>query len=347
MPAAQRLRISMLMVLVVLVHSLEVKDDPSSPSSITLHAAPQLKILNAVLTSSALKTNVSALASEVTYDKQLERITVHFDPEAVKLSTGQKYKLGLRFEGELEGSMMGYYKSAYELPDGTTSHYALTQFEPTAARRAFPCFDEPDIKATFTLTLLYRKGLTALANMPREHSFADVGEVALFPEEVEAADEEHRRDTLSAAPDSSARAISPSRMPRGHAEIASDAAEGDGWVATVYQKTPIMSTYLVAWANGDFRHLESSYTSPISGRKVQLRIYTTAEHIHQAQFALDAKAKVLPVYEKIFGIEYPLPKLDTLVASDFDAGAMENCELRSPAELISMRVSAEPVFLAK
>jgi aminopeptidase 2 len=38
------------------------------------------------------------------------------------------------------------------------------------------------------------------------------------------------------------------------------------------------------------------------------------------QFALDVKAKTLPLYEKIFDIEYPLPKLDTLVASDFDAG---------------------------
>ena len=38
------------------------------------------------------------------------------------------------------------------------------------------------------------------------------------------------------------------------------------------------------------------------------------------QFALDVKAKTLPLYEKIFDIEYPLPKLDTLVVSDFGAG---------------------------
>jgi hypothetical protein len=63
----------------------------------------------------------------------------------------------------------------------------------------------------------------------------------------------------------------------------------------------------------------------------------TPDVIHQTQFALDVKAKTLPLYEKIFDIEYPLPKLDTLVvsriihiryfwltggfqASDFDAG---------------------------
>ena len=46
--------------------------------------------------------------------------------------------------------------------------------------------------------------------------------------------------------------------------------------------------------------------------------------IGQAQYALDIKAKALPLYEQAFDIEFPLPKLDTLVANDFDAGAMEN-----------------------
>jgi len=46
--------------------------------------------------------------------------------------------------------------------------------------------------------------------------------------------------------------------------------------------------------------------------------------INQAQYALDIKKAALPLYEKAFDIEYPLPKLDTLIANDFDAGAMEN-----------------------
>jgi aminopeptidase 2 len=43
----------------------------------------------------------------------------------------------------------------------------------------------------------------------------------------------------------------------------------------------------------------------------------TAEYIHQAQFALDIKKAVLPIYEKVFDVGYPLPKLDTLVVSSF------------------------------
>lgn len=58
----------------------------------------------------------------------------------------------------------------------------------------------------------------------------------------------------------------------------------------------------------------------------------TPDVIGQAQYALDIKQKALPLYEKAFDIEYPLPKLDTLVASDFDAGAMENW-------VIAMRLS--------
>jgi len=44
-------------------------------------------------------------------------------------------------------------------------------------------------------------------------------------------------------------------------------------------------------------------------------VSATPDVIHQAQFALDVKAKVLPLYEKVFDIEYMLPKLDTLVVS--------------------------------
>ena len=44
----------------------------------------------------------------------------------------------------------------------------------------------------------------------------------------------------------------------------------------------------------------------------------TKDLIAQAQYGLDVKAKVLPVYEKIFDIEFPLPKLDTLIVSAQD-----------------------------
>lgn len=48
----------------------------------------------------------------------------------------------------------------------------------------------------------------------------------------------------------------------------------------------------------------------------------TSDVIEQANFALDVKRRVLPIYEKVFNIEYPLPKLDTLVASDYNSGQL-------------------------
>ena len=96
------------------------------------------------------------------------------------------------------------------------------------------------------------------------------------------------------------------------------------WKITKFGKTPPMSSYIVAWANGPFSYLEDSYTSPISGTVRPLRVYTTEDAIEQGEFTLSVMKKVMPVYEQMFDIEYPLPKLDTLVATDFDLGAMEN-----------------------
>lgn len=67
------------------------------------------------------------------------------------------------------------------------------------------------------------------------------------------------------------------------------------------------------------RHIESSFTSPLTGKTIPLRVYAMWDHIKQGQLALETTAKILPIYEEIFDIAYPLPKLDTLVASDFDA----------------------------
>lgn len=114
--------------------------------------------------------------------------------------------------------------------------------------------------------------------------------------------------------------------------------KNEQWKISRFETTPPMSTYLVAFANGYFEHLETSVVMPLSKKTIPLRIYgvssffscleafvlvlkprviATTDNIHQAQFALDVKAAVLPLYEKIFDVEYPLPKLDTLVVRVF------------------------------
>jgi len=110
-----------------------------------------------------------------------------------------------------------------------------------------------------------------------------------------------------------------------------------GWKVTKFERTPLISSYLVAFANGPFEYIEGHYTSPISGKTRPVRMYATKEIIHQTKFALDVNVRCLSLYEAVFDVEFPLPKLDTLVAHDFDAGAMENWGLitgRTTAYLI-------------
>jgi len=73
--------------------------------------------------------------------------------------------LDLAFSGTLNRQMKGLYQ-ARATCDGVEERYAFTQFEPTDARRCFPCFDEPGFKATFGLEATAPERLTILSNMP-------------------------------------------------------------------------------------------------------------------------------------------------------------------------------------
>jgi len=68
------------------------------------------------------------------------------------------------FRGTLNDKLHGFYRSTFRDDDGTEHVIATTQFEATDARRAFPCWDEPDFKATFAVTLVVAEGLTAVSN---------------------------------------------------------------------------------------------------------------------------------------------------------------------------------------
>ncbi len=74
------------------------------------------------------------------------------------------WHLHLSFTGELNDKLHGFYRSSFPAADGTTTVIATTQFEPADARRAFPCWDEPDFKATYSVSLVVDDGLTALSN---------------------------------------------------------------------------------------------------------------------------------------------------------------------------------------
>ncbi|XP_061390811.1 LOW QUALITY PROTEIN: aminopeptidase N-like [Musca vetustissima] len=84
-----------------------------------------------------------------------------------KLQSGSKYKLQLKFSGNLSEEIQGYFFTSYEDTDtNETKWLTATDFQPTYARLAFPCWDEPNYKAKFRIWLGHNKSLNALSNMP-------------------------------------------------------------------------------------------------------------------------------------------------------------------------------------
>ncbi|KAL4228484.1 Endoplasmic reticulum aminopeptidase 1 [Mactra antiquata] len=82
------------------------------------------------------------------------------------LTRDSKFVLFVEFRADLVKKLAGFYKSVYKTPDGQERYIATTHFEPTDARAAFPCFDEPDMKATFELSMVRDKNYISLFNMP-------------------------------------------------------------------------------------------------------------------------------------------------------------------------------------
>jgi aminopeptidase 2 len=108
-----------------------------------------------------------------------------------------------------------------------------------------PCWDEPQLKATWTITMISRAETVNISNMPAE------SEVAYDP--TSASESDGSLGTLL------------STLPRKDVQ----------WKITKFAKTPPMSSYLVAFANGPFAHLETKVVMPLSGRTIPLRVYST------------------------------------------------------------------------
>jgi puromycin-sensitive aminopeptidase len=98
----------------------------------------------------------------VSFDDELEQVT--FRPPAA-LPPGP-CTISCRFTGTLNDKLRGFYRSTYTGPDGETQTMATTQFESVDARRSFPCFDEPDRKAVFEITLIVDPDVDAISNSP-------------------------------------------------------------------------------------------------------------------------------------------------------------------------------------
>ena len=188
--------------------------------------------------------------------------------EELQIKLGEKIRglctVDLEFKGILNDRLLGFYRSKYQ-QNGKTKYLATTQFEAADARRAFPCWDEPEAKATFEISIIADNKFTAISNMPIKTK-KKIGNKITYN----------------------------------------------------FQKTPLVSTYLIYLGVGEFEYLTGK------AGKIQIRVVTTKGNISKGKFSLELGKKLLTSYEKYFGIKFPLPKLDLIAVPDFAAGAMEN-----------------------
>jgi aminopeptidase N len=102
-------------------------------------------------------------AEEVRYHKRNQTCEIVFGPQSEWVE-GASYVVTIDFIGILNDLMRGLYRSTYVGLDGATHTMATTQFEATDARRAFPCLDEPALKATFQLSVSIPSSLHCISN---------------------------------------------------------------------------------------------------------------------------------------------------------------------------------------
>jgi len=97
-----------------------------------------------------------------------------------------------------------------------------------------------------------------------------------------------------------------------------------------FATTPKMSTYLVAFAVGDFDYIED--TAPKTG--IQVRVFALPGKTEQCKFALEVAKKCFDWYTDWFGVPMPLKKCDLIAIPDFNMGVMENWGLITYREII-------------
>ncbi|CAG0922228.1 unnamed protein product [Notodromas monacha] len=82
-----------------------------------------------------------------------------------KLKPEERFRVAVDFSGQFSEKLVGFYRATYA-EDGNAKHLGVTHLWPTEARRMFPCYDEPDMKAEFLIKVQRLASMTALSNMP-------------------------------------------------------------------------------------------------------------------------------------------------------------------------------------
>ncbi|KAL2717323.1 aminopeptidase N-like isoform X1 [Vespula squamosa] len=178
------------------------------------------------------------------------------------------YKLHFKFTGFIDNDTHGFNRRfCTDERQGSCMRYAVTNFKTTFARYLFPCFDEPDMKATFSISIKHQALYRVLSNMPIE-------EQSLIDE------------------------------------------EGNVW--TRFQKTPIMSTYLLGIV------LLPHDSTRISNHDGTVNVWCRKNWSEVAKLIHEVTEKTKVQLENYTGIIKPIPKIDHVLISNHSSKSSEN-----------------------
>ncbi|XP_053698817.1 aminopeptidase N-like [Sabethes cyaneus] len=235
------------------------------PSSLLYVHNRELGVTKAELYSIPINGTDRVFIEHLQYSFDLEREFLAFYVQNATVPE-VSYILCIEFAGLLRRDSDGFYMGEYVNDAGINRYFAATQFQAISARAAFPCFDEPALKATVDLQIIHNRMYNAISNMPL---------------------------------------------------LSQDTSEDfEDFVVSSFDRTPVMSIYLLAFFISDFEYFENG----------NQRVFARPNAIEEVDFALSAGIRTLETMDEYIGIPYStyMPKLDQAAIPGFDAGAMEN-----------------------
>lgn len=269
------------------ITSVDVRVAGSDASCALMHAVGLTDVSVSVMN---LRSGAAVASASWRADAVNERLVIATGGVAPALN--DVLRITLTYRAALGTSNVGLYASTFVNDSGATVTMLATQFEATAARRAFPCMDEPALKAAFALTLDgLPQGYTALGNMP----------------------------------------------------VASTVPRAGGGSTVSFMTTPKMSTYLLALVAGPLINVTAPTAVGRGNIPVAAWAVARANNSRLLGYAVAAAAAIIPYYEDLFDVGFPLPKMDMVAIPDFAAGAMENWGLityRETAMLANVTTSS-------